>query len=85
MQVKDLIECLEDMDPEAEVHFAYNWGDYWRTEVAPKVVRVGTGAVVFSDYHRMHKMVEMDDENCYDEESGEERVDETLRRVVVLS
>jgi tRNA/tmRNA/rRNA uracil-C5-methylase (TrmA/RlmC/RlmD family) len=85
MQVKELIEQLQDMNPEAEVHFAYGYGDHWRTEVAPKVDRVDMGAVVFSEYHRMDKMVEMDDENCYDEESGEERVDETLRRVVVLS
>jgi hypothetical protein len=84
MQVKDLIECLESMDPEAEVHFAYNYGDHWRTEVAPKVDRVDVGAVVYSDYHRMDKMVENDDGD-FDEETGEERVDETLRRVVVLS
>jgi len=84
MQVKDLIECLEGMDPEAEVHFAYNYGDHWRTEVAPKIDRVDVGSVVYSDYHRMDKMVESDDSD-FDEETGEEIVDETLRRVVVLS
>jgi hypothetical protein len=83
MQVKELIEMLEGMNPEAEVHFSYNYGDHWRTEVAPKVDRVDEGAVVYSDYHRMDKMVE--DNGDFDEETGEEIVDETLRRVVVLS
>ena len=40
MQVKDLIEQLKYLDQDAEVHFAYNYGDHWRTEVAPKVGRV---------------------------------------------
>jgi len=84
MQVKKLIEMLQGMDQDAEVHFAYNYGDHWHTEVAPKVDRVDVGAVVYSDYHRMDKMVEPDDSD-FDEETGEEIVDETLRRVVVLS
>jgi hypothetical protein len=84
MQVKDLIEMLQDMDQDAEVHFAYNYGDYWRTEVAPKVDRVDTGAVVYSEYHRMDKMVENEYDAEFDDE-GREIVDETLRRVVVLS
>lgn len=83
MLVKELIESLKYMDQDAEVHFSYNYGDYWRTEVAPAVGRVDEGAVVYSEYHRMDKMVE--DEGDFDEETGEERVDETLRRVVVLS
>jgi len=84
MQVKELIEILEGMNQDAEVHFAYNYGDHWRTEVAPKVDRVDEGAVVYSDYHRMDKIAEHDDSD-FDEETGEELVDETLRRVVVLS
>ena len=84
MQVKELIEMLQDMDQDAEVHYAYNYGDYWKTEVAPAVSMVDTGAVVYSDYHRMDKIVE-NDEGDFDEETGEEIVDETLRRVVVLS
>ena len=84
MQVKELIEQLQYMDQEAEVHFSYNYGDHWRTEVAPKVDRVDEGAVVYSDYHRMDKIAEYDDESEFDDE-GREIVDETLRRVVVLS
>jgi len=84
MQVKELIEMLQGMDPEAQVHYAYNYGDHWRTEVAPKVDRVDEGAVVYSDYHRMDKMVENEYDTEFDDE-GREIVDETLRRVVVLS
>ena len=80
MQVFQLIEQLMDLDPNAEVHFSYNYGDHWRTEVAPKVSEVREGVVEFSEYHRMDKMV--DDEDCYDEETGDYL--ETVRRVVVL-
>ena len=80
MQVFQLIERLMDLDPNAEVHFSYNYGDYGRTEVAPVVREVSEGVVEFSEYHRMDKMV--DDEDCYDEETGDYKAD--VRKVVVL-
>ena len=84
MLVKELIESLKYMDQDAEVHYAYNYGDHWRTEVAPKVGSVDEGAVVYSEYHRMDKILEDDGDTDFDDE-GNEVVDETLRRVVVLS
>jgi hypothetical protein len=81
MKVARLIEELQCMNPEAEVHFAYNYGDHWRTQVAPSVDSVEEGVVEFSDYHRMDKMVE-EYEDQFDEETGEFRED--VRRVVVL-
>jgi hypothetical protein len=83
MQVKELIEQLQDMNPEAEVHFAYGYGDHWRTTVAPSASRVSQGLVQYSEYHRMDKIVENDDID-FDEETGEEIVNETLRRVVII-
>ena len=80
MKVAELIEQLRYLDQESEVHFSYNYGDHWRTEVAPRVTRVNEGAVVYSEYHRMDKM--LDDEDCYDEETGD--FSEGIRRVVVL-
>jgi len=80
MKVSELIEQLECMDKDAEVHFSYCYGDHWRTEVAPKVERVHQGIVEFSDYHRMDKLVE--DEDCYDEDTGDYKAD--VRKVVVL-
>ena len=84
MTVQELMEQLGYMNPEAEVHFAYNYGDHWRTEVAPKVGRVDEGAVVYSDYHRMDKILDADGDCEFDDE-GNEVVDESTRRVVVLS
>ena len=78
MQVFQLIERLMDLDPNAEVHFSYNYGDYGRTEVAPKVGSVLEGVVKYSEYHRMDKL--MDENEMYEEEGDFEGT----RRVVVL-
>jgi hypothetical protein len=66
------------MDQNAEVHFAYNYGDHWRTQVAPKISEVFEGTVRYSEYHRMDKLVEVD----YDEETGGYK--EGVRTVVML-
>lgn len=80
MQVKELIEILKNYDQEADVHFAYGYGDHWRTQVAPAVSQVDEGLVAYSEYHRMDKIVEED--SYMDEEPG--NPDENVRRVVVL-
>jgi len=80
MLVKELIEQLGYMDKEAEVHFAYGYGDHWRTQVAPAVSQVFEGVVEFSEYHRMDKLI--DDEDCYDEDTGDYKKD--IRKVVVI-
>ena len=75
LTVAELIEELKYMDPDAYVHFSYNYGDHWRTEVAPVVVGVSEGYVVDSDYHRMPKVVEPDwDEEDADEVDGKQVV-----------
>ena len=81
MLVKDLIELLQCENPDAEVHFSYNYGDHWRTQVAPTVDSVMTGRVTYSDYHRMHKVLDEEDFD-YDEETGEPVVEG--QEVVVL-
>jgi len=81
MKVSQLIEELGFMNPDAEVHFSYNYGDHWRTEVAPAVSQVFEGVVEFSDYHRMDKLV-TDEEDCYDEDTGDYKTD--VRKVVVI-
>jgi len=80
MLVRDLIELLEGYDADMEVHFAYGYGDHWRTTVSPRVSNVSGGLVQYSDYHRMDKLVE--DEEFEDEESG--NPEENVRRVVVI-
>ena len=76
MRVRDLIEILEEFDPEMDVHFQYNYGDYWRTQVAPKVTSVEQIPVEYSEYHRMPKIIEIDED---DEEAYNNR-----REVVVI-
>ena len=63
MTVRDLKEMLEDQDDSMEVHIAYNYGDYWKTEVAPKASDADTRMVRYSDYHRMDKIDEDGDED----------------------
>ena len=67
-----------DLDPNAEVHFSYNYGDHWRTQVAPCVDSVSEGLVKYSDYHSMDKLLDEDD---MIEDEGDF---EGTRRVVVL-
>jgi len=79
MQVFQLIERLMDLDPNAEVHFSYCYGDHWRTEVAPTVDSVSEGLVKYSDYHSMDRL--MDEDEMIEDEGDFEGT----RRVVVIS
>jgi hypothetical protein len=79
MKVSELIESLQYMDKDAEVHFAYNYGDHWRTQVAPSVSRVDEGVVEYSEYHSMDRIASED----YDDEDDTAVAGQ--RRVVVLA
>ena len=78
MKVQELIEQLKSMNPDAEVHFTYCYGDHWRTQVAPTVDLVQEGVVKYSEYHSMDKL--MDEDDMYEEEGDFEGT----RRVVVI-
>lgn len=82
MKVSELIELLQMENPDAEVHFSYNYGDHWRTQVAPTVDSVDVGYVVHSEYHSMDKVVDEEDFD-FDEGTGEPVV--KGKEVVVLS
>jgi hypothetical protein len=69
MLVSQLIEQLQDMPQDAEVHFTYNYGDHWRTQVAPKARSVYMAPVEYSDYHRMPKLADEDYE-CEEEDES---------------
>jgi hypothetical protein len=60
MKVSELIALLQQQDGDADVHYAYGAGDYWRTQLCPTVSRVYEGSVAQSDYHRMDKLIEDD-------------------------
>jgi hypothetical protein len=63
MTVNELKEYLEQFDGDMEVKFSYNFGDYWRTQVAEDISDVEEGYVKYSDYHRMDKIDEDEDED----------------------
>jgi hypothetical protein len=71
MLVKELIYQLSYMDPDAVVHFSYNYNDYWRTQVAPKVSSIETGYVIHSEYHNLPKLIELDLDDDEDTEEKE--------------
>lgn len=68
MKVRELIYLLKGYDPEMTVHTAYDFGDYWNTQVAPKVGQVEPAQVAWSEYHCMPRIVERedDDQDAYD-------------------
>ena len=61
MNVKQLIEKLQEFDPSKEVVFAYNYGDHWRTQVAGEIDLIEERDVVHSNYHSMDKVIDEDD------------------------
>lgn len=68
MTVADFLEELQmlqagsdDDISDLEIHFGYDYGDHARVIVAPKVGEVDVGHVMRSDYHRMDKVVDVDD------------------------
>lgn len=58
---------------ETPVHFSYDFGDHWNTQVAPAATNAELLYVEHSGYHRMDKLTE---------DEGEEESD---RQVLVIS
>ena len=58
--VQDLIDILQELKEQGHgdkpVCFTYNYGDHWGTVVAQKVDEVEAGNVEYSEYHRMYKL-----------------------------
>jgi hypothetical protein len=82
MKVRDLIDQLQQFDADDEVHISFNYGDHWRTIVAPKVRRVEMLPVVESEYHRMPMVIDEED-NRYDD--ADQVVDPRLRGEVIMT
>lgn len=64
MKTKELIEILQDVDPDGDgdVHFGYDFGDRTHTTVAPEVFMVELAFVEHSSYHDMPKVTEEGDD-----------------------
>jgi hypothetical protein len=78
MKVSELIAELECYDEDAEVHFSYTSGDYWRTQLAPKVRSVFNGTVQYTTYHQGDKIVDAA------EIEEDEDEDHPVRKVVII-
>ena len=63
MTAQELIEILQDLDPETEIYVQHTAGDYWKTKLASRVEDGDEGHITYSSYHNQHKV--MDD---YDDE-----------------
>lgn len=68
MNVLQLKEKMEELVAqgcgEMDVVYSYNYGDYWRTTVAPGVDTVESGTVKYSDYHSMDKVIDPYEDDC---------------------
>lgn len=74
MTVAELIEELQSFDDDMEVQFAYNYGDYWRTTVCKDITDIDTGYVEYSEYHRMNKLIDADEEDIDEDVSTKKQV-----------
>lgn len=58
MTVQELIDLLENYNPNADVFFVYQYGDFWNTLVANSPEAVEQGKVAWSDYHLTYKVMD---------------------------
>jgi hypothetical protein len=63
MKVSELIALLQQQDPNADIHYSYGSGDYWRTLLCPTVSRVYEGFIIPTEYHNGFKLIEDQDED----------------------
>lgn len=75
--IQELTELMSSDESlgECPIHFQYNYGDYWKTQVAPEVDHVEESSVVYSGYHQMPKI---------HEEGGKSSDRKEITRVIVL-
>ena len=63
MKVSELIERLENLDPEMEVMFEHPSHDHWRTVLASEVSQVSENMVKYAEYHRQYVLADDYDED----------------------
>lgn len=68
MTVAELMSLLENEDPDTEVVFSYDYGDYHNTDVAQPVKCVELLPCVKSGYHQMLKVLSADEDPDEDAE-----------------
>ena len=83
MLVHELIEMLQNQDPNARVCIQEPTRCYWNRTAAKDVVAADSLSVKHSDYYNALIVEETVEEN-YDEETGEPLVDEDATNVVII-
>ena len=63
MTVNELKDILDQFDGDMEVKFSYTSSDYWKTQLAANILDAEEGYVTYSDYHRMNKVSEDQDDD----------------------
>lgn len=76
MTVQELIDELSSYDPDMEIKFVYDSGDYWKTELAGGIDTIEEGNVAYSSYHQTHAVV--------NEKWDEDDQDGDVERVLLL-
>ena len=70
MTVRELKDYLEGYDDDADVGFAYNYGDHCKTTVIQKINDLDEYGVKYSEYFRMNVMLDEEE----DEDGGAPRM-----------
>jgi hypothetical protein len=78
MTAGELIAALQNMDPETPVFFAYNYGDYNRTEAADPVRQVQQLDVTEWAYGNCHRTLDR-----YDEDESETDKEAAIPAIVL--
>jgi hypothetical protein len=84
MTVAQLIQKLQNLNPELEVGFAYGYGDYIRTTVVADVSEAEEGEVVYSEYHQMDKLIEVDEYADEDHLDPEDRTEAEVTTTKII-
>ena len=68
MTAIELIEILQELDPETEVHVQHTASDYWKTTLSSPVSGGDYGIIGYSSYHNQYRVIEEGSESEKPEE-----------------
>jgi hypothetical protein len=88
MTVAQLIQELQQFDPNTPVYFGHPSHDHWKTELAAPVLSVGMDHIKDSDYHSSKAVANRGRGNRRDmssDEMGDDEPEEGSVEVVMLS
>ena len=74
MTAQELIEILQDLDPETEIYVQHTAEDYWKTQLASSIRGGDYGQVEHSSYHRQSRVVDEEPSDEGDEDDDRKEV-----------